>query len=366
MPSSEQDPKRPKSTKNYIWAALGALAALLIFWLWQTASAPLPGEVAPSPQSSTAPQAGSGEGLVVRNNELLMIQQARNAALEEEIQRFEEMLRDDPCQILQLLQSRDPGRQPLAPGSLPESNAAPGESGFAPPPAAPEEEMENLPPVAKPAEPDSVGGLIEQATVFMLALDADGQVRMGSGFFVAPGIIISNRHVVGSVNSKIMAGNPSMGGMRPGRVMTVSGEEKRDYALVRLAGAETMPFLRIGNSAKRTERVSAWGFPAFITASDPKLQALIQGDISAAPEGIYSEGVVSVVLEDKPPLIVHTAALSQGNSGGPLVNEQGVVVGINTMIKLASESYNQSSVALPGSDIASFMQEAGVAPVLAQ
>jgi S1-C subfamily serine protease len=301
-----------------------------------------------------------------------MIQQARNAALEEEVQRFEEALRDDPCQILNLLHSRDPGRQPLAPGALPErenTSGPPEANGLASPPpspAAPEGETENLPPVAAPAAPDSVGGLIEQTTVFLLALDADGQVRMGSGFFVAPGVIISNRHVVGSVNSRIIAGNQAMGGMRPGQVMTVSSQEKRDYALVRLAGAEAMPFLRIGDSAKRTERISAWGFPAFITSSDPKLQDLIQGDISAAPEVVYSEGVVSVVLQDQPPLIVHTAALSQGNSGGPLVNEQGVVVGINTMIKLAAESYNQSSVALPGSDVASFMQEAGVTPSRAE
>jgi S1-C subfamily serine protease len=77
----------------------------------------------------------------------------------------------------------------------------------------------------------------------------------------------------------------------------------------------------------------------------------------AAPELSYADGVISAVLDRKPPLIVHTAPLSPGNSGGPLANEKGFVVGVNSMISLDEDSYRQTSIALPASDILSFLKE---------
>jgi hypothetical protein len=355
--SDKREPPERDRKKVFLWAGAGVLLGLLVFWLWHNA-APAPQPLAASSPPAQTPSAAPAETLALDDDKLLVIQRARNAALEEEIQRLEQTLRQDPCAALNLLRSQDPNLAPLPPGAVPA--VPPGQSSALPPSPAPAEGMRNLPPVDQPPAPANVGQLMEQVTVFILALSPDQQVSMGSGFFVAPEIVITNRHVVGTNQAKIVAGNPAMGGMRPGQVIALSNEKNRDYALVRLPGSQAMPFLRITEGAKRTERISAWGFPAFITTADPKLHALIEGDISAAPEVVYSEGVVSVVLDGQPPIIVHTAPLSQGNSGGPLVNEQGVAAGINTMIKLAAESYNQSSLALPGEDMAAFMREHGV------
>jgi S1-C subfamily serine protease len=158
----------------------------------------------------------------------------------------------------------------------------------------------------------------------------------------------------------VLVGNPSLQGMRPASIIAVGQVESQDFALLRAPGTEALPYLRISDGAKRTQKISSWGFPSFITSEDPKLEALINGDLRAAPEVVYSEGVVSVVLDGDPALIVHTAALSQGNSGGPLIDEKGVVVGINTLIKQASESYSQSSMALTGKDLAAFMLKNGI------
>ena len=313
---------------------------------------------------------------------LLDLQRAHNNGLEEEIRRLQGMLKEDPCALRGIL-GQPPEEAPVAPsygatapdvrgeGSAPPSSA----NGTAvPPPAAangsaqPPRSTNGTVPLAGAAPPPStVSELMDMATVFILS-QYNGQVGMGSGFFVAPGIIATNSHVAQGPDAKILVGNKVLGGMQAASIIAYSHDENRDYALLKVSAgsAGKAPILQLADGANRTERVSAWGFPGYITEIDPKLTALAQGDSSAVPEVVYSEGVVSVVLDRRPPAILHTASISQGNSGGPLINAQGVVVGINTFIKKADKSYSQTNIALPGGDLAKFMQENGVSASMAK
>lgn len=182
---------------------------------------------------------------------------------------------------------------------------------------------------------------------------------MGSGFFVAPGYIVTNAHVVGDATQAIVT-NKATRGLLTAKVLRATQSGGRDFAVLQVQGAPLITPLKLAADIKRTERVSAWGFPGAVTVDDPKFAALLQGNAAAAPEVVYTDGSVSVILQRDPPLIVHTATVSQGNSGGPLVNDKGEVAGINTFIKLDDESYRQSSLAIVSASLADYLRSVGI------
>ena len=110
----------------------------------------------------------------------------------------------------------------------------------------------------------------------------------------------------------------------------VVGDEVNDLAVLKIMGAGELPAAEMGDSSLLTvgEKVYAIGNP-----------------LGVELRGTFTDGIVSALDRDVDvdgrtmTLIQTNAALNSGNSGGPLINQYGQVVGINT-IKMMSEYSN--------------------------
>lgn len=203
---------------------------------------------------------------------------------------------------------------------------------------------------------------LEQGTVLILA-PVPGGAQQGTGFFINLDHVLTNRHVVANaIDDMVMVTNASLRGARRGMVVARSDAPGYDFAVIKvmLAEGDQVPALPLSPTVNRTDKVSAWGFPALVSEQDPAYLRLLRGDFNAVPEVVFTDGVVNAILQTSPRNIVHSAVVSQGNSGGPLVNEKGDVIGINTFIRLDADSNRQTQTALGSDAVMGFLRGKGI------
>ena len=148
--------------------------------------------------------------------------------------------------------------------------------------------------------------------------EADRKVEsLGSGVIVdGAGYILTNHHVVAAAD-KVTARLAS-GEELAARV--VGTDPETDLAVIKVEAKRPLPYARVGDSDKL--RVGDW----VIAIGSPfgLEQTVTAGIISATHRNVLSGSFGDYLQTD--------AAINRGNSGGPLVNLRGEVVGINTFI----------------------------------
>ena len=154
---------------------------------------------------------------------------------------------------------------------------------------------------------------------------------MGSGFIVTPdGVVLTNAHVVDGASEVTV----KLADRREFVAKVVGVDKLTDMAVLKI-DAQNLPAVRIGNPAEA--RVGEWvlaigspfGFENTVTA----------GIISAKSRSLPEEGYVPFIQTD--------VAVNPGNSGGPLLNVKGEVIGINSQIYSRTGGYQGLAFAIP-------------------
>jgi S1-C subfamily serine protease len=146
-------------------------------------------------------------------------------------------------------------------------------------------------------------------------------------------LVLTNNHVIAQATPDQIAVNLADGRLlRPGRVWA---DPESDVAILRLDGVDSLTTATLGNSDN--VRVGQWvlaiGSPFGLN------QTVTHGIVSARARGQISLGS-TIRIKD---FLQTDAAINPGSSGGPLVNLDGEVIGINTAI--ASHNGSNSGVA---------------------
>ncbi len=154
---------------------------------------------------------------------------------------------------------------------------------------------------------------------------------LGSGFIVsADGTILTNAHVVDGAEEVVV----KLTDKREFKAKVLGLDTASDVAVLKIAATD-LPVVRIGTAANT--RVGEW----VLAIGSPF------GFESSASAGIVSANARSLPDGSYVPFIQTDVAVNPGNSGGPLFNMAGEVIGINSQIYSRSGGYQGLSFAIP-------------------
>jgi serine protease Do len=154
---------------------------------------------------------------------------------------------------------------------------------------------------------------------------------VGSGFIISnDGLILTNAHVVEDAAELVVR----LADKREFKGKVLGADKLTDVAVVKI-DAKDLPALRLGSSDKLRvgEWVAAIGSPFGLESS------VTAGIVSAKSRNLPDDRLVPFIQTD--------VAVNPGNSGGPLFNMAGEVVGINSQIFSTSGGYMGLSFAIP-------------------
>src|SRR5438477_2798516 len=184
------------------------------------------------------------------------------------------------------------------------------------------------------AVPRDQDPMLEFFRRFMPDLPERSQPRqgLGSGFIVsADGYILTNAHVVAEFDAVTVR---LADAKREFKAKVVGVDKRSDVALIKVDAAD-LPIARLGNSS----RLEPGDWVAAIGSPFGFANTITAGIVSAKGRSLPDEMYVPFIQTD--------VAVNPGNSGGPLLNLQGEVIGVNSLIYSGTGGYMGVSFAIP-------------------
>jgi S1-C subfamily serine protease len=215
------------------------------------------------------------------------------------------------------------------------------------------------------AEPADITAAARSVVRVVLIADADGEpslVGHGSGFAVAPDIILTNAHVVEPARDgeNIRIGIVPPQGETGWFARIIAVAPSSDLALVKLTERGSLPPSTlftgpVGDGAD----VFAVGYPGNVDLA----QGLNVGDIVSPTLPVKTRGNVSGGRSSKSfETILHNAAIGSGNSGGPLLDSCGRVIGANSFGTVSGDGDSEFYFAVSAREIMRFLRASEVSP----
>lgn len=190
-----------------------------------------------------------------------------------------------------------------------------------------------LTPMPTQAEPADIDAAARGVVRVVIIGDNNGElfpISHGTGFAVSGDTVVTNAHVVRDAlrDEAMQIGIVPNGGGEAvyGRIVAVLA--RNDLALIRITGSLRLPPLALaGGAPPDSGEVTSVGYPMNVD----RAQGLDLSDIFRSQPPVKSRGYVSGARPSRQfDTILHTAPIARGNSGGPLLDPCGRVVGVNS------------------------------------
>ncbi|WP_233281540.1 S1C family serine protease [Sphingomonas changnyeongensis] len=185
-------------------------------------------------------------------------------------------------------------------------------------------------------------------------------IGTGSGVAVAPDRILTNAHVLAEAaeGTAIIGIVPSEGRQRfTGRLIAI--DTRRDLALIQLTEGRVEPATIATGAVPDGAAVAAVGYPYSVDrARELSAEGFVTPQAPVKSWGRVSSGASSQRFDT----VLHDASIGRGNSGGPLVDSCGRVVGINSFVSNSEGIDAVFGFAVSARELVPFLREAGVKP----
>jgi putative serine protease PepD len=184
----------------------------------------------------------------------------------------------------------------------------------------------------------------------------------GTGMIISSdGEVITNNHVIELYTQGGNSGSITVteyGQTKPLPATLIGYDQTKDVALLKINNTSNLPTVTFGNSAKAVvgDSVVAIGNALGLSAGTP---TVTQGIVSALGRTVTAGGI-GTQTETLQNMIQTDAAINSGNSGGPLIDTSGQVIGMNTAVAGTSSDGTSSQnigFAIPAASVESLLPE---------